>query len=372
MDHADHAVEPAHAASATRAACPRCGYRLDGEVSSWSQRCPLQGTCAECGDAINWSHVLVPHKYEPRWSFEHAQRRRLAQTFASTTLRLAHPKRFWTQLKMSDAVRPRRLAMYLGIVIALVLVGLAAVQSVVSVVYWSKIYSGRAVPFAERYSRASGTYYQWASQRERIWVTSEHFPTPWPIILDGLRRPFADDAEYLIVVDGENWYVNELGARARLLAVVDRVSLFAAQGLHAGTGWSLAGYAHGMVATAVIALSFVLLPWTRARCGVRWRHLARIWIYSLPMMLVITAALVMFGAVGGLLVPGFVVVGFHVHLNVAWGLIYLFAVPAYTFMWWGRAMSRHLRLPRPWFVTSLLMVLLVLLFFVVMSGITIV
>jgi len=345
---------------AVKTSCPRCGYRLDGEIACWVDCCSLTSICAECGNDINWSHVLAPHKYEPRWSFEHAPRRRLAVTFVSTTLRLAVPKWFWTQLKMSDTVRPRRLAMYLGIFLVLVMVGWIAVQTAVAVVHWSDVQAVRVTLHAERAAMLMEPQRvrMAAMMSDGIRIRPEHLPTPWPIIVDGVTRPLGNRASYRITIDGEAWAVWDLGAVGRMESAVNRNSYAYGYGLRQASRFALSGLGCGLLAAMAIPISFVLLPWTRARCGVRWRHLVRIWVYAMPMMLLITVALIVFGMVE------------HATFAELAPVIYVLPVPMYIYIWWGRAMSRHLRLPRPWFVAGMLMVLSFLLLSLVVAGIT--
>lgn len=46
--------------------CPRCGYELAGTMKAWTDRCPLQMPCSECGYQMNLSLVLGPQG-PPRW-----------------------------------------------------------------------------------------------------------------------------------------------------------------------------------------------------------------------------------------------------------------------------------------------------------------
>ena len=36
------------------AKCPRCGYDLRGAIATWTEQCPLHGTCAGCGLQFAW------------------------------------------------------------------------------------------------------------------------------------------------------------------------------------------------------------------------------------------------------------------------------------------------------------------------------
>jgi len=79
--------------------CPRCGYDLTGVASSWTNRCPLTGTCSECGLEFTWRDLWRGEAWGPAWSFEHAVRHRARRLFC-TILMTFRPRRFWSSLRM--------------------------------------------------------------------------------------------------------------------------------------------------------------------------------------------------------------------------------------------------------------------------------
>jgi len=113
-----------------RARCPRCGYDLRGLVTTWEDRCPLEGVCSECGLNLRWAEVLRPEKFEPRWCVEFAARRLSVPRAAWRTLvRSFWPWRFWSRLRMSSRIRWRRLAAYICLLLLPLVFGYVAVQS---------------------------------------------------------------------------------------------------------------------------------------------------------------------------------------------------------------------------------------------------
>ncbi len=88
--------------------CPRCGYDLSGAVDSWTERCPVEGVCSECGLQYEWRNVLNPMLTVPRWSFEHAKSRSL-RAGARSVLMSLRPRRLWRSLQLQHPVQSRRL-----------------------------------------------------------------------------------------------------------------------------------------------------------------------------------------------------------------------------------------------------------------------
>lgn len=90
--------------------CPRCGYDLQGQVDTWrvplnsqadvvrfengdvhdgevGAKCPLKGTCSECGLAFEWKFVFRPELAGPGW-FVETRRVSAVRAFFATALRL--------------------------------------------------------------------------------------------------------------------------------------------------------------------------------------------------------------------------------------------------------------------------------------------
>lgn len=101
--------------------CPRCGYDVSGVVPTWTESCPLEGTCSECGLTFAWVDIFRPDRVAPAWSFEHGRDRLLPCWFA-TVGRTLVPSEFWSRLRLGARLRYGRLAL---IALPLLLAGCA-------------------------------------------------------------------------------------------------------------------------------------------------------------------------------------------------------------------------------------------------------
>jgi hypothetical protein len=111
--------------------------------------------------------------------------------------------------------------------------------------------------------------------------------------------------------------------------------------------------------STLIAALFVLLPQTRRVSRVRGSHLVRITLYSFVF------PVVMWSVCLGCLPSGY---GFSPSISSPhWGsvaFIMLALVPLVLLIWWGTAISRHLRMRSPWLIASSLWTTAVLLLMV--------
>ncbi len=49
------------------AACPHCRYDLGGQVATWTQSCPLEGVCPECGQSFDWREAHRKSERQRMW-----------------------------------------------------------------------------------------------------------------------------------------------------------------------------------------------------------------------------------------------------------------------------------------------------------------
>lgn len=103
----------------TVAKCPRCGYDLRGTIASWLDSCPLSGTCTECGLELAWARLLHPSVLGPNWCIEYYRMAaeipvRMWRTFLMTL----QPGRLWRDLEMIHQCRPKRIALFLGLLLS--------------------------------------------------------------------------------------------------------------------------------------------------------------------------------------------------------------------------------------------------------------
>lgn len=113
------------------ARCPRCGYDLVGEVASWHRQCPLEGRCPECGLAFRWPRVLALSVHP--WLFEYHWRRKPVRRLLRTWRQAHHPIRFWRDVRLTDPVHLRPLAVVCLCAALLVFGGLISVTVMSSV-----------------------------------------------------------------------------------------------------------------------------------------------------------------------------------------------------------------------------------------------
>ncbi len=95
------------------AECPRCGYNLDGTVSTWTKQCPIRGRCNECGFEFDWHRVFVLTVHP--WLFEYHWRRRPFSGFLQTVICAFRPRRFWREVRLTDPVHLMPAAVVTGL-----------------------------------------------------------------------------------------------------------------------------------------------------------------------------------------------------------------------------------------------------------------
>lgn len=89
--------------------CPRCGYDLSGTIDTWSDSCPLTGRCTECGLDFRWYDIMVLAEHP--WLFEYGWRRRPVWRLAMTWKGALRPRRFWRELRLTDPIFLRPIAL---------------------------------------------------------------------------------------------------------------------------------------------------------------------------------------------------------------------------------------------------------------------
>src|SRR5262249_35041610 len=91
--------------------CPLCDYNLRGLTDP---RCP------ECGTHFDWPELLDPAKRKHPFLFEHHPERRF-WSFWRTAVAGLRPRRFWSSLLPVQPSFPRRLLLYWGLTMLIVL-----------------------------------------------------------------------------------------------------------------------------------------------------------------------------------------------------------------------------------------------------------
>jgi hypothetical protein len=100
--------------------CPRCGYDQSGAVATWTERCPVQGLCPECGTGFGWADVFDPSRQDIPWLVEHARSSRDAAGRTPRMIRkMSRPCRFWEGVGVLARVGLGTLAAWCAAIIGL-------------------------------------------------------------------------------------------------------------------------------------------------------------------------------------------------------------------------------------------------------------
>ena len=381
--------------NAVNARCPRCRYDQRGPMSTWTDSCPLQGTCSECGLEFNWGEVIRPARFEPPWCVEFVpQVWGLPWACAKTFARSLWPWEFWTRLKMSQPIRPLRLAMYACAVLLLFVLVYAGVQSTLALRQYQRIQQQFAnwTPLMMQAVRSSQrdllfmegalqTHSMTWEQREE-WVASNADPLLgdpsqwmanmrqcWEMPVVQLQYHIQAHQNAIVTMQARAAtppVMNHSRAAALMEAIFQPMAPFSAgtivyadgsvisypsplQNFAYVMGWipgapnelnarrALSGFTSIALLTLGLPLSFILLPASRRRAKVRWPHVWRIVTYSL-FAPALTAGLMI--GTGALLATNW---------NVTFVLEMLRGIPLVMWiilpMWWAVAIKRYLHMP---------------------------
>lgn len=224
-----------------RARCPRCGYDLRGGIATWSDSCPLNGTCAECGLAFEWAELLSPSVRKPAWCVEYAANRwavpwRCVKTLAMTFW----PWGFWKSLKMTHEPRWLRLSAFLFLLVAVCYIAFAIGSGVVG------------------FAHSAGV------KRDPSVSTTVGTPS---VVLRCALLPFSRYSPG--IVKGSTWSEPYWSS----------YEIF-------GGSWQLVcgggiGFAFAQITTA---FTFVILPISRRIARVRWAHIFRVAVYAVGLV----------------------------------------------------------------------------------------
>jgi len=291
--------------------CPRCGYDQRGVIESWTEACPLAGLCSECGLAFEWRELLGAEFQPPRWCVEHMDRWSAVPGGIVRTLAMAiRPWRFWSDLRMTHPMRPRRLIAYLAVLwIALYLVFAASMG----------LAATRCWPF-----NTGGAYISTKPAGE-VAVYTAAFPLSRR--MQGMAMPSAALA----------------ATGAPPLGCLSPFDVFSSAFLHSDhVAFSLLAICGVFL---ICPLGFLALPQSRKEAKVRWGHIARIFVYSAGPWVVLTALALwsgpesLNGQRGGTpWLADRIVLGTMV------------AAPAFCLAWWSFAAGRYLKMRHAWAV----------------------
>jgi len=252
-------------------------------------------------------------KYEPRWCVEFMPSwLRLPRASASTIVRSFLPWHFWGAMHMSSRVRWLRLAAYILLLILMTVVPYVLTQTTRAIIVRSQISAmmgiyAMAGPTAADYEFAIAQVEQGRITEEMLGYPVEQYldtlkaglaavkaqPTSQPsidltyleAIYEAVFLPYApfssgtvtlgngmvipypppsdyDDVIFFTYTNGTMWQSMSMSGPPRLMRLVRHIGI-------------------GIALTLLLPASFILLPASRRRAKVQWRHIGRIAVYSL-------------------------------------------------------------------------------------------
>lgn len=359
-----------------KAACPRCGYDLRGAIDTWTDSCPLINTCSECGLEFNWSEILRPEKYEPLWCVEFRKAGWFPLSALKTILMSFRPWRFWHELKMSHDIHWRRIRVYLVLLVLPIVSLYVLEQGAFAVRTWQIInqmtaaypqqaaatvaMNQRMLANAEASGTASEEYLNQLRRSIRVLQTAS---TQTPVINHSLLQAIVE-AVFMPLAPlssgsiSYTWGLQSYPAPRDIHAFVLNMPLSAIGGPPVSYY-----YLERLVKLPLlilplfigIPLGFLLLPMSRRRAKVRWRHIGRVTMYSLflPIVIVYPVSILI---VLALTVPGMERLGWQLNLLLTNTVLWMALLA-----WWIFAIRNYLKIPHGWFVAPILAFLTVLL-----------
>lgn len=366
--------------SETKCACPRCGYDQRGVVRTWTEQCPMEGTCSECGLVFAWCEVLCPEKFEPRWCVEFEPRGlRVPWACVKTCVRSFWPWAFWSRLKMSHPVRVKRLVIYLMLILLPAMILYVVIQAAVAIRVRSIIEDNcrqrlaSAIAFLPQLKRMAetgvleGPYARRQAgesslgptvleqvKSELVWAQT-YVSSPPSInmsytqaVFEAIAHPFGVVSQGTVSVSGRTHsYVAPCDVHMTLF----RNGYWGRDQLFQLTMDSVRWFGLSSLLLFAMPLSFALLPVSRRRAKVRWIHLGRITAYGLFIPITLTwiiAICFLLGLATKTTDDGWASV---LRLVATWG-------PALMLVaWWWSAIRNYLRMPHALFTTLVLMLM---------------
>jgi len=348
--------------------CPRCGYDVRGECEGWTEACPIDGRCTECGLEFCWSDLFNRDRAPPKWSTEYVSRWGIPRAVIAGSLRMLRPRRFWKALPMHRPVHSSRLAVHV-LVIALLPWALAETfRTILAAILIFEIGFSATPPTTASVPEALVIHLllPWTPIRPGGPTTpAGSWGTPiWPTPLElrhAISRPRRSYHSYSwvpigIQIENGRW---SFGRRNPIPGPGGRVEFQTSPGVldtsqilslqlqrlnprllrHDGTVFLMTAFT-----ALAMPLTFICLPVSLRRAKVRPVHLWRITAYSavIPALLPIASTLFDYSVFTGIPRPGY-------HPFEASGicLIILVMLLALLIAWWGFALRHSLRLQSP-------------------------
>lgn len=286
--------------------CPRCAYDQSGAIATWTDSCPLQGTCPECGLCFDWCDVLRPEFRRIPWLYEHAEGlapRALVRSLACAAI----PTRFWSHVRLAHRISPFRLLLMLGLAVVSLHLATSLTRFAATVLYFKQ------TPTWVTRTRSTNT--DWAGA-----ITTATDNGDIGLILKEYGLPFGR----LFRLDVSEAISALTGRPSRWLFLF-----------------------HILAATLILAL-----PHTRAIAKVRPIHLLRAAAYPI----VLTITLFYLGTILGTITNYLEYVrGGRLWFIIGWAELLTIPLGLFYALWWWRLVcTRYLKLPSPhlvWVIT---------------------
>jgi len=292
--------------------CPRCGYDLSGAVETWTDQCPVEGVCPECGLVYPWRTILnADFRVDPL--FCETATTRLPRALFTTPWRALRPWSFWRWVKMEYRYRPARIAAALVVWFVTVWVIQCAVLLGITLIVRGNTPA----------QVATGS--QWPSTPIlNIWDLLAY--AAGPILPNG----FYDHEFYIVLFAAVILWMMLTALLYGLLG-----STLARAKAHAGHIARVAGYQ--LPSFVVLWISVQLLM-----------HL-ELWLFMLSSYNLTSGRWHHVSSVPPAIQTGIILTGRAIAVSTVLG------VPAWLALHWGFACSRYLRIRRPWLVAIVML-----------------
>lgn len=249
--------------------CPRCGYDQSGIIGTWTDACPLDGRCSECGLDFRWTDVINAHRLRLSGFVEHDRGGRLGLPLVGASIRTLSwtvlPWRFWNRVKMHHAIRPGRWVLW----VLLLMFGIHAVN--VAARTAATMVHTRGKPMVG-YQQVGGKLLPVTIPARPVTATETA-----GVAMEFMFTPIAGFTNV--------WSANTMSGRVTL---------------HPLSAWNVAWWPDSSTrslapilgAMATFPILMMLLPHTRKEAKVRMGHVARGAVYSLSALILIEMVLV--------------------------------------------------------------------------------
>ncbi len=361
---------------AIRSRCPRCGYDLRGAIAAWSDSCPLDGTCAECGLAFEWAEVLHREKFSPLWCVEFVrERRKFGRACVRTFARSFWPFGFWRALKMFMPIRWRRIFAYFVLLAFPFLIGYVAIQTAAVVrmrLNTNQMFDDQFQTLPQFIVRLqqqaqSPDFLQadpLIQQRLSTRIQEMQLMTRTSYSIDYSFRAALADAIFLPFGDTVRGTVTTPWAKVPYPTPSELRQPTAVWGGAIAGGRSdlerfigiFAGLGLGLWVYLLFPVTFVFLPASRRRAKVRWAHVFRVCCYGffIPSTVLCASVLVLAIRDAFPAVPGWTL--------VAGATIASYSLVPMLMVWWATAIKFYLHISHAWSVVFLLIIMLSLIY----------